>query len=261
MQIKLPTIIQSIIFCLLALALPAAHAYAAPSYQFDKSTVTVATNGTFQLGITINAETNKVVLGDAVVTFSTSDLQVVSVSGGGYFKNFTAPISGGQIEMHGSTTGPNDTVTGSGTFATITFKALKASGTSTVKFTCTGGTTDTDILTTTQNILSCSSLNTSTITFSGTSNNSGGDANSSADPVNDNKGGSNTSPTCNSLTVNPSSGTSPLNVTLSCSGTDTDGKILGANFNFGDGTSQNVQKDVGSPERNPRHTHTEPSVQ
>lgn len=58
----------------------------------------------------------------------------------------------------------------------------------------------------------------------------------------------NTAPTCTSVVVNPSSATgTPLTATLTCTGTDPNGYVNGAEFVFGDGTSQVVTKNVGSP--------------
>lgn len=58
----------------------------------------------------------------------------------------------------------------------------------------------------------------------------------------------NANPDCDSLSVRPDSGSSvPLTVTLTCTGRDRDGKLLAAEFLFGDGSSKVVEKDVGSP--------------
>lgn len=55
-------------------------------------------------------------------------------------------------------------------------------------------------------------------------------------------------PTCTSLTVNPTGGsTSSMNATLSCTGTAPNGYVSGAYFNFGDGATQTVSYNAGSP--------------
>ncbi|MEK7591978.1 MAG: hypothetical protein AAB508_01135 [Patescibacteria group bacterium] len=60
--------------------------------------------------------------------------------------------------------------------------------------------------------------------------------------------GSNTVPECTKLTANPNSGSSfPLTVEFTCTGRDPDGKILAAEFSFGDGNTKIIDKDVGSP--------------
>lgn len=58
----------------------------------------------------------------------------------------------------------------------------------------------------------------------------------------------NTNPDCLSLSVSPNTGTkTPLTVTLTCTGEDPGGKLLAAEFIFGDGSTKVVEKDVGSP--------------
>lgn len=57
----------------------------------------------------------------------------------------------------------------------------------------------------------------------------------------------NTKPTCTGLTVTPSSGTGvPFTATATCTGNDSNGTIAGAEFVFGDRTSQVVDKNVGN---------------
>ena len=57
-----------------------------------------------------------------------------------------------------------------------------------------------------------------------------------------------TPPTCNGLTTNISStvGT-PVTVSLTCSGTAPGGYVKAAQFNFGDGSNQTINENVGSP--------------
>lgn len=58
----------------------------------------------------------------------------------------------------------------------------------------------------------------------------------------------NTNPDCLSLSVSPNTGTKvPLTVTFTCTGEDRGGKLLAAEFLFGDGSTKVVEKDVGSP--------------
>ncbi len=58
----------------------------------------------------------------------------------------------------------------------------------------------------------------------------------------------NTVPTCSGLTTNVSSSvTAPATITLTCLGVDPDGYVNGAQFTFGDGSSQTLTRNVGSP--------------
>ncbi len=271
MQIKLPTYVPAFILAILAFSFPVAKAYAASNLQFDQTSVTAVQNATFTLKININVDANAVMGSDAVVNYAAADLQVTDVSNGGFFPQFTkATDTAGKIEIHGFT-GQNDSRTGTGTFATITLKSLKNSGSSNISFTCTGSGTDTDILTTAgQNILTCSQLNNSGISYSSGGGNSptltptattapGVTATptttptpTSAPPYND------VIPTCSGLSANVTSSVgTPLAVTFTCSGTDPDGYINGAQFTFGDGTSQIITQNVGSPGSiSTTHTYT-----
>lgn len=57
----------------------------------------------------------------------------------------------------------------------------------------------------------------------------------------------NTLPECTNLTLNPTTGTAPFTLTLTCTGKDTDGDITAVEFTLPDGTTQIVEKNVGSP--------------
>lgn len=57
----------------------------------------------------------------------------------------------------------------------------------------------------------------------------------------------NTDPTCTGMSASPASGDAPLEVTFTCSGVDPDGDITAAEFNFGNGETRLVEKNVGSP--------------
>lgn len=232
--------IRTFFLCLLAFAFPVARAYAAPSIQFSQTSVTVAQNNTFQVNVSINVDSYQVKGSDVVVQYNAADLSVISFTNGGFFPTLAGSSgASGRVEMHGYTQA-TDSKTGSGTFATITFKALKGTGSGTLSFICS----DTDILTTSlENILSCAQLNTAAVTFSSGSNN----PTSIPTQTPNNNNSQNTIPTCTGLSANPSSGNASLNVTLACSGVDPDGDITAAEFTFGDGTSQTVSKNVGSP--------------
>ncbi len=57
----------------------------------------------------------------------------------------------------------------------------------------------------------------------------------------------NENPICVDLTVEPSSGTPPYTVTLTCVGRDEDGDITAAEFTMPDGSTKLVEQNVGSP--------------
>jgi len=69
--------------------------------------------------------------------------------------------------------------------------------------------------------------------------------------------GANQAPVCATLTASPSaSGSAPFALTLSAQGTDSDGTISKATFNFGDGTVQDVTEGVGTAAVTVELSHT-----
>jgi hypothetical protein len=254
-MVKLPKLLTSLLLCLMAYACPVAVAYAAPSLQLDRPTVSVQQNATFQEKINIAVESNQVQSSDAIIKYVGADLEVTSVTNGGFFPEFSyANDASGTLEIHGYTT-TGAVITGNGVLATITFKAKKNSGSSAITYACTGSTNSTNILTTGgQNILTCGQTNQASISFTSagatntvtpTATTAPGVTNSpTPTPV----PGDNVIPVCASLysDVSMAVGT-PQQVTFTCSGVDSNGYINAAEFIFGDGTSQIVEKNVGSP--------------
>ncbi len=57
----------------------------------------------------------------------------------------------------------------------------------------------------------------------------------------------NTRPECTDLTIEPTTGTPPYTVTLTCTGRDIDGDITAAEFTLPDGSTKLVEENVGSP--------------
>lgn len=67
----------------------------------------------------------------------------------------------------------------------------------------------------------------------------------------------NVAPTCTGLTVSPTaSGAAPLSVTLAGSGSDSDGLITKASFDFGDGQAQDVTDGLNLSSVTPQISHT-----
>lgn len=60
-------------------------------------------------------------------------------------------------------------------------------------------------------------------------------------------GTTNTTPECTDLSLNPTTGTTPFSVTLTCTGKDPDGDITAVEFTLPDGTTKLVEQNVGSP--------------
>jgi hypothetical protein len=250
----LPKVFSIVIFALFFATAGVSKAFAAPNLQFNKTTVSVAQNATFELKVNIGVDANTVLGSDAIINYAGADLEVVSITNGGFFPEFnSANNATGRLELHGYTSSTNDSRTGNGELATIVFKAKKGSGSSAVTFSCNGSGNDTNILTTSgQNILACAQTNTTGVSYTGTTNTNTptpttppGSTNT---PTPTQKPNGNNAPNCSNLYTNISSAVgTPQQITLTCSGTDAGGYINAAEFVFGDGTTQLVQKNAGSP--------------
>ncbi len=238
---------------------PLSQAYATPNLQFNPTATTVVQNDTFQQKILINVDSNNSLSSDAIVNYAGADLEVISVTSGNFFPQFTSAndAGAGRLEIHGYTTAGNSTLTGNGTLATIVFKAKKTSGSSTLSFTCSGGSTNTNILATNgQNILDCAQLNQASVTYGANPTPTPTPTPGPGTPTPTPSG--NFTPVCASLYTDISQGTgTPLPVTFTCSGTDTGGYISAAEFTFGDGTGSTIYKNAGSPGSiSTTHTYT-----
>lgn len=231
--------------------------HAAPSLQFTPSTKTASQNSTFTIDVSINTDGQSVIGANAVIAYPTADVQVISVTKGSFFPDMSAPADNGRIEVNAYISTPNESKSGSGTIATIQFKALKATGTSSVGFVCTDSSTDTQIFNpSVVNILSCSNVNSLTVSYISTSaptptpTQPGSTPNPSPTPTPGSGGGgtpTNKRPNCVGISALPAqNGKTYTDITLSCAGRDDDGSIYAAEFFFGDGTSKKVSQIIGS---------------
>lgn len=111
---------------------------------------------------------------DATVAFSSSELDVKSVSTGGFFSNFTYAQSDGRLEIHGFMTYPASQ-NGLGDLAKITFTTKKDSGAGAVSFVCTSSGETKIIDTNGENILYCGGVsNQLLLTYIGSSSGDNG---------------------------------------------------------------------------------------
>lgn len=139
----------------------------AASLKFDKATVSTATNQTFTVDVIVDAGTDQVTSADVWVIYDPTALEASSVANGTFFPAVTNNITSGKVSITGLIVDPGTYKTGSGTIATITFKALK-DGTSTLTFDCRTDVSNSskviknDVNAT--NIITCSSNGTSTVT-------------------------------------------------------------------------------------------------
>ena len=262
MKIKLARLFVIILLSGVGSMWGASKTYAAPRMTLDPALATVQNGASVALTVTIDVESNPSLGADAVVTYASSDFDVTGVTNGGFFPDFSWANDPGnnRIEIHAGSFQTFSNKTGAGTLATITFKAKKSSGNSTIGFACGGGAPTSQIIPTNGgNILSCSSLNQSTITF-GEATQPTNTPVPTATPLptaTSAPSGNNIDPVCEGLSVNKTSGTAPLTVTFSCAGADSNNDVNLAEFTFGDGQQLSIEKNVGQKGSiSTNHTYT-----
>lgn len=149
---------------------------AASRLYFDPASATAVQGTDFQINVQIDTSGASVFGADATITFPADGMVVKSVTNGGFFTDFSYAQSSGQLELHGFFSNLYQTKSGTGTLATVTFTALKNTGTDTAGFVCSATGSSTEIIDSNgKNILSCNSLNQLTLNYSSeqTSNQNG----------------------------------------------------------------------------------------
>ena len=132
--------------------------FAAPRIFFDPSSKSTTASTQFDINININTDSQDTFGAEAVISYSGNDLEVKSISNGGFFPDFNSAFDSSKIVIRAYSSSPLDYKNGSGIVAKITFLAKTTTAT-TASFVCEG-TSDSQILSSTgTNILSCSSLN------------------------------------------------------------------------------------------------------
>lgn len=184
MKNKIITFLISLFLIFSAGLASAKTAFASPRLILDPVSTTINKDASFEVKINIDVESQSAFGADAAISYPASDMDFKSVSNGGFFPDFSSATSAGRIEIHAFFSNAFDSKSGSGTFATLSFTARKDSGTSVISFICTGTGSDTQILDINgNNILSCSSLNQSSISYLGTQNTGGTNTNATPTPT------------------------------------------------------------------------------
>jgi len=122
----------------------------AATLSLDPATQSIPTGDTFDVLLRIDTEGESTTSTDAVMTFDSSILSVISIEEGDhgsspFFPDLFQNISPGEIYIGASVIESIDTRSGTGTVATMTFKGVSP-GVSDVIFDCTPGkTSDTNI--------------------------------------------------------------------------------------------------------------------
>jgi len=128
-------IISALVF--LSGSLFATQAAEAAYFKFDKSSISVSAGDTFDIAVIVDAGTDQVQSADIYVTYDSTALTAQSVTPGTYFPSVLKTIASGQVYIAGIPQQQNQPVTGTGTVATINFKATKAA---TLSFDCDNST-------------------------------------------------------------------------------------------------------------------------
>lgn len=124
---------------------------------------TVTINSEFEINLVIDTEGTQVFGSETKIIYPANDIELKGVTNGGFFTDFSSPSSTGSIEIRGYFSSMYETKSGSGNFAVLKFSSKKDSGSSTISFDCTS----TQILNNSgDNILSCSTLNQTNLTYS-----------------------------------------------------------------------------------------------
>lgn len=226
---------------LLFLLFSAPVAYAVePTLLITPTSETIANESTKTFTININTADQQIFGADAVITYNPQALEVTAITKGAFFTDFNSSKdnTAGKIELHGYFGTLDDYRSGSGSLGTFVVKAKKDSGTATMSLICnTSANTSQIINKDGNNILPCAEVNTTTITMT---NSSG--ATPTPTPTGTN---GNIPPSCNGLSVSPTSGNKPLTVSFACAGSDADNDVTAAEFDFGNGNKKLVEKSIG----------------
>jgi hypothetical protein len=122
-------------------------------FKFNVNQVNVAAGGEFDLQLIVDPEGEEITSVDAYIQFDQNLIEGISVTDGSYFPTVTNNISSTTIYVAGLVDDPASPKTGTGTVATIKFKA-KTNGTAAISFNCdTSKIVKNDINST--NIISC----------------------------------------------------------------------------------------------------------
>lgn len=109
--------------------------------KFDKTSVTTSANQTFDVQVVIDAGADQILGVDSYVVYDPALLEPQNVVNGSYFPTVLNNTFSGKVYIAGIVNDPATFKTGSGTLATVTFKALK-DGTGKLTFYCTEGAND-----------------------------------------------------------------------------------------------------------------------
>ncbi len=166
MKKTIHTIISSAIA--LVLFLNAGVIYAA-TFTFDPTSTSVRPDNTFEVDINVDASVDQIAGTDIYLSYDATMLEVQSITDGSYFPQVEDVPATGRVYISGFVNTQGDYKTGTGTVATVKFKALTEGSTS-LTIDCDPSITDTSKIvrndTAVTNVLECSSLSSHPVTIS-----------------------------------------------------------------------------------------------
>jgi hypothetical protein len=144
----------------------------AATLDFDPNSTTVAPNSSFTVDIDLEAGTQQVASTDIYILYDENYLEVEQVTAGSYFPLVQPNTeTKGRLYIAGTVTTQGDYKTGTGTVATVSFKALQEGSTS-MSFDCDESVSDKSSIvqndTAATHIIECSALQTHAVTITST---------------------------------------------------------------------------------------------
>lgn len=156
------------VFVLSALFVFAANGVEAATLKFDKTTVTTDLNQTIDLQVVIDAASDQILGVDSYIVYDPQYFEPQNVANGTYFPTVLNNIFSGKVYIAGIVNDPSTFKTGSGTLATITFKALK-NGSGNITFYCVDGANDSSKIlkndTNATNVINCAGNGSTSFTI------------------------------------------------------------------------------------------------
>jgi len=145
--IKSMRIFRLIFFILgFLLIVPLFNLSLAATFQFDPTTINTQAEQTFEVKVNVDTGSDEITSVDVYIIYDNNVVEAQSVNDGTFFNTVSKEISQpGKAYIAGMVDDPASSKTGSGTIATLVFKA-KTNGSTTLTFDCTAGlTTDSNI--------------------------------------------------------------------------------------------------------------------
>lgn len=103
--------------------------------KFDTTSVNTSVDNTFDVQVVVDAGSDEINSIDAYITYDANIIQAQSVAAGTFFPSIAQNLVEGKVYVAGYVDDPATSKSGSGTVATITFKAL-TDGTTTLEYFC-----------------------------------------------------------------------------------------------------------------------------